>query len=297
MRKKERQKQGGGHHALHSFVCLRRRSQANQSKTSSCFLLLLISPLPLLRSAHRQSLTPPCSSSLSPRGFGPCRANGGSFLFFVLLVVRVFFFFWFRRFGGGQDPGGGGGRWSSAGGDDDEGEGRRGGQAVLRAVEDAAALRILLRPRHALHGSVRLSPSPSSPLSPVAAADLAVRFPCYGGRVKKVVSGWSLVDSPLVFDQSEINPSFFLRSTRLRFGVWKEKLSNHSQWRFGLLEKNLACQDLFFSSSGVHGDLGFWSWWKDRLFFFKNGRSRFDVDWCRCSLLLYLLVRVWLGDA
>jgi hypothetical protein len=36
---------------------------------------------------------------------------------------------------------------------------------------------------------------------------------------------------------------------------------------------------------------------KIAFFFFKNGRSRFDVDWCRCSLLLYLLVRVWLGDA
>jgi hypothetical protein len=38
----------------------------------------------------------------------------------------------------------------------DEGEGRRDGQEVLRQVEGAGALRILLRPRHALHGPVGL---------------------------------------------------------------------------------------------------------------------------------------------
>jgi hypothetical protein len=41
----------------------------------------------------------------------------------------------------------------------DEGEGRGAGPEVLRQVEGAAALRIQLRPRHALHGPVRLPPT------------------------------------------------------------------------------------------------------------------------------------------
>ena len=58
----------------------------------------------------------------------------------------------------------------------DEGEGRRDGQEVLHQVEDAGALRIQLRPRHALHRPVGL------PLShPREALDLAMRFLCSWG--------------------------------------------------------------------------------------------------------------------